>query len=132
MFKARGLLFASLFWAVGDGRDILFWDDWWFGHCPLREYQWENPWREVCSCEFGNYVADYIVNGEWRKIHEVFRAKLDDLFIEFSRVHIPISPHRDKVISNRLPSGAFSVASTFKSCTDIVGLRLPWGLVWSL
>lgn len=42
-------------------------------------------------------MADYIVNGKWRKIHEVF-PELLDLFIEFPRIHIRISHQRDKLI----------------------------------
>lgn len=89
-----------------------------------------NPWRDLCIREFESHVANYFVNKEWRKIHEVF-PELVDIFNEISKIHIHVSPQRDMVIWRRLPNGVFSVAYAFNSCNDIVGPRLSWGLVWS-
>lgn len=130
MVKACWLVAKGLFWQLGNGRSIFFWDDSQFGNRPLKDEPWAQPFMDLCVRRFGRLVANYNEGGCWKKLYEVDLG-LEVMFKAISLVHIPSSPSPDKFVWKPTSNGNFSVASTFHSNESFVGHAPYWASVWS-
>lgn len=85
---------------------ILLWEDWWFVNGPLKDETWVFPFCELCIHSFGRYVANYIVDGSWKRLHDI-NLGLEVLCKALSLVHILAFSPTYKVVWKLSSSGNF-------------------------
>jgi hypothetical protein len=62
LLKARNLAKSKAKWKVGNGEDILFWQDNWLIHGPLTNNPNYERWTKHCIDQYGLKVSDYRTN----------------------------------------------------------------------
>ncbi|GLJ50607.1 hypothetical protein SUGI_1078120 [Cryptomeria japonica] len=58
VIQAKGIACLSKVWAIGDGKNVDFWDDAWIGRAPLNKKA-SQMLIQNCKEKIGAKVADY-------------------------------------------------------------------------
>lgn len=80
-------------WLLGDGRDINFWNDPWFGDSISHLLNIPNTTRNL----FTSTVNEYILNGQWH-LPSQFIQSFPDIAQLIQNVPIPISSKKDQLM----------------------------------
>ena len=108
--KAKPLAKSKAIWKVGNGDNILFWQDNWTCQGPLINHPSFGKWAELCIERYGLKFSDYRSGNGWL-ILSVLSLDLIPLMILLKA----INNSRDTLIWGDSSSGLYSIASGYFS-----------------
>lgn len=121
------LLRQGLVWRIGNGEEVQFWTDLWFGRGLLFDKALD---PSIVNAEM--LVQDFWSNGKWDVV-PLYACLPPDiveriLCIPFFNCH-----KKDQLICKHTPNGVFSIKSAYLSIIEPSPIpSIKWKLIWSL
>ncbi|GLJ40136.1 hypothetical protein SUGI_0822340 [Cryptomeria japonica] len=124
-------------WLIGNGRNILFWEDCWLGEKPLITSPSLRRIEVATKNFFGERVSDYFSNNTWKIMEDCcfdqphLLLATRELQILLAITFLPLFPRDDKFIWKGDPLGEYSVKMTYNSLLQELALTINWKGVWN-
>lgn len=121
IMKSRGLLREGLRWVIGNGQNIIFWEDNWLGGRLLVHNKF-NKLMKTLKRDIGKKFADYIdLGGSWKIIRKDNNPQCDIQLLEeleemLGTYRLPSSTQEDRLIWDKMVNGTFSIKP---ACTHL-------------
>ena len=121
ILNARDAAKRKAKWKVGDGNDIIFWQENWLIQGPLINSPSFDGWANACIHNFGTKVSDYRSGKEWQDLIAIFKDLKPLMTILQSVI---LNNDQDKLVWEKTSSGISSVASWYQALMKTYSIPL--------